>query len=396
MADRIQKIIGPRGTAYLVRVEYPPDPVTGKRRQRSKSFTTKKEAEKELAKWLVEIERGTAIEGSKMTVGEYLDHWLTTIARHAVRETSYQAYETTIRVHLKPALSSVPLQRLSPARVQECYANLLAAGHSAVVVNKCHLRLSQALRQAVRWQMVSRNVCDAVDPPRVIHKQAATWTAEDVKKFLAFADKDGYHPYWLLAITTGMRRGELLGLRWQDVDIARSRVHVRQSVTVGKKGAPIFQEPKTPKARRVIPIPVEVATALHQHRVQQNKARLACGPAWRDHDLVFTVADGGPINPGNLLRNMRAIIAKINKDAKKDDERLPVLTIHALRHTHATLLLQQGQNAKVIQERLGHANISMTLSTYAHVLPNMQEEAADAIGAMFFGETANAREVVVK
>jgi integrase len=248
-------------------------------------------------------------------------------------------------------------------------------------------------RYGGRW---CRATCDAADPPRVTHKQAATWTADEVKRFLSYAQDDTYHPYWLLAVATGMRRGELLGLRWQDVDIARSRVHVRQSVTVGKRGAPIFQEPKTPKARRVVPIPVEVTAALHAHRVRQNAIRLACGPAWRDHDLVFTVADGGPINPGNLLRNMRAIIAKANKDAKKDNERLPVLTIHALRHTHATLLLQQGQNAKVIQERLGHANISMTLSTYSHVLPDMQEHASDAIGAMLFGEAASAREVIVK
>jgi integrase len=158
MAGSIQKLTGPQGTSYLVRVEYPPDPITGKRRQRSKTFGTKREAETERAKWLVEIERGTAIEGSKMTVGEYLDHWLATVARHSVRETTYQAYETTICAHVKPALSSIALQRLTPAQVQEFYANALTAGHSAAVVHKCHLRLSQALKQAVRWQMVSRNV----------------------------------------------------------------------------------------------------------------------------------------------------------------------------------------------------------------------------------------------
>jgi len=157
-------------------------------------------------------------------------------------------------------------------------------------------------------------------------------------------------------------------------------------VTVGKKGAPIFQEPKTPTARRVIPIPMEVADALHSHLVQQNKIRLAFGPAWRDHDLVFTVADGGPINPGNLLRNLRAI-------AKKAE--IPPLNIKALRHTHATLLLQQGQNVKVIQERLGHANISMTLSTYSHVLPDMQEQAADAIAAVLREPPVDACDQVV-
>src|SRR5262249_48658154 len=156
------------------------------------------------------------------------------------------------------------------------------------------------------------------------HKQATTWTADEVRRFLAVAETDGYHPYWLLAVATGMRRGELLGVRWQDVDIARNRLHVRQSVTVGKKGAPIIQEPKTPKARRVITIPPEVTIALRQHRAQQNEDRLACGPAWRDHDLVFTVADGGPVNPTNLRRNLRAIAKRAG---------VPVLNIHAMRHT---------------------------------------------------------------
>ncbi len=396
MADRIQKIIGPRGTAYLVRVEYPPDPVTGKRRQRSKSFTTKKEAEKELARWLVEIERGTAIDGAKMTVGEYLTHWLATAARHAVRETSYCGYETTIRVHIIPALGSIPLQRLTPVAVQAFYAHLLAQKHSAVVVNKCHLRLSQALKQAVRWQMVARNVCDAVNPPRVAHKQARMWGADEVRRFLAEATHDGYHPYWILAATTGMRRGELLGVRWQDVDMERNRLVVRQTVTVGAKGVPIFQEPKTPKARRTITLPANVTAAMREHKREQNMRRLAIGKAWRDHDLVFTVADGGPINPSNLLRNMRAIIDKINKEAKKGDEQLPMLNIHALRHSHSTLLLQAGENPKVIQERLGHADIRTTLGIYSHVLPNMQERAADTIAAVLFGETESVREVIVK
>jgi integrase len=212
--------------------------------------------------------------------------------------------------------------------------------------------------------MVSRNACDAVEPPRFSHKQAATWTADEVRRFLAVAETDGYHPYWLLAVATGMCRREVLGVRWQDVDMTRNRLHVRQSVTVGKKGAPIIQEPKTPKARRVITIPPDVTAALHRHRVRRNESRLACGPAWRDYDLVFTVDDGGPINPTNLRRNLRSI-------AKKAGVPVPVLNIHARRHAHATLLFQHGQNAKVIQELLGHADISLTLSTYSHLLPDM-------------------------
>jgi integrase len=387
MAERIQKIIGPRGVSYLVRVEYPLDPITGKRRQRSKAFRTKKEAEKALAEWLVEIERGTAIDGAKMTVGEYLNHWLVTIARHRVRETTFAAYRTTIRTHIIPAIGSVPLQRLTPAAVQEFYAHMLASGHSAAVVQKCHLRLSQGLKQAARWQMVSRNICESVEPPRVVHKQAQAWTRDELRRFLTESEHDGYHPYWLLAIATGMRRGELLGLRWQDVDMDHGRLAVRQSVTIGAHGAPIFQEPKTPKARRTITVPAEVIAALREHKRSQNVRRLTIGQAWRDNDLVFSVADGGPINPTNLRRNLIAIATRAD---------VPLLNIHALRHSHSTMLLEAGENPKVIQERLGHADIRTTLGIYSHVLPSMQERAAEMVGVLLFGEVEREREVIVK
>jgi integrase len=165
------------------------------------------------------------------------------------------------------------------------------------------------------------------------------------------------------------------------------RLTVRQTVTVGAKGALIFQESKTPKARRTITIPVEVIAALREHKRLQNVRRLALGEAWRDHDLIFTVADGGPGNPTNLRRNLLAI-------AKRAD--VPPLNIHALRHSHSTLLLQAGENPKVIQERLGHADIRTTLGIYSHVLPNMQERAAEKVGALLFGEDESEREVIVK
>jgi integrase len=201
-----------------------------------------------------------------------------------------------------------------------------------------------------------------------------------LRRFLAESARDGYHPYWLLAATTGMRRGEVLGLRWQDVDMARSTLTVRQTVTVGASGAPIFQEPKTPKARRTVTVPGEVIAALRDHKRSQNLRRLALGEAWREYDLIFTVAAGGPINPTNLRRNLLAI-------AKRAD--VPLLNIHALRHSHSTLLLQAGENPEVIQERLGHADIRTTLGTYGHVLPTMQERAAETIAAILRDPSAN-------
>jgi len=384
MADRIQKIIGPRGTSYLVRVEYPPDPVTGKRRQRSKSFTTKKEAEKELAKWLVEIERGTAIEGSKMTVGEYLLHWVDTVARHNVRVTTYESYRWMIAKHIIPTLGSVPLQKLTAAQVQGFYSEKLSGGASPRLVHLCHLRLRQALTQAVKWNMVSRNVTDAVDAPTVRYKRGGTWTPAEARTFLAAALSDGYSPLWHLALATGMRRGELLGLRWQDVDEKRGTIAVFQNV-VAYKGAALIQEPKTPAARRTVILDPMCLSLLRAHRKRQAARQLAAGPEWRNLDLIFTTPDGGPINPNNVSRNFAVIMQRAEQQRKAehlDSLPLPRIRFHDMRHTHATLLLQEGEAVHTVSARLGHANAAITLSIYAHVTPSMQESAASTIGRL--------------
>jgi integrase len=182
-----------------------------------------------------------------------------------------------------------------------------------------------------------------------------------------------------------MRRGELLGLRWQDVDVARSRLHVRQAlVEIGS--ALRFHEPKTASGRRVIPLPPECVVALKAHRARQNERRLMLGPLWQDHDLVFTVGDGGPVAPRNLIRRFKDL-------TKRAD--LPPIPFHGLRHAHATALLRDGISAKVVSERLGHASIALTLDTYSHVLPDMQAPAVAAISAALFGEHAGAREQIV-
>lgn len=265
MADRIQKITGPRGTSYLVRVEYPPDPVTGKRRQRSKSFTTKKEAEKELNKWLHEIDTGMAVDTSKATITEHMEAWLSTVAQHNVRPTTIAHYRATVKNHIIPRLGTVAVQKLTPARIQAMYGEMLAEGKGTRTVQLTHLRLQQALSLAVQWNIIARNPCDLVTPPRNQRKELRTWNREDVRRFLDVANGDVYAPLWEIALATGMRRGELLGVRWQDIDLARGTLTIQQAVTLLNDKA-IIQQPKSAASRRTVRLPAHCVAALQAHK----------------------------------------------------------------------------------------------------------------------------------
>ncbi|MDP9363206.1 MAG: site-specific integrase [Chloroflexota bacterium] len=378
MKGRIEKRNGPQGPAYRVRVELPPDPLTGERRRASKTFRTRKEAERALAEWVNDINRGTAVEPSRLTVGELVRRWLETVAAPRVRPTTLDGYRATVEKHIVPALGSFPAQRLSPSAVQDFYAAKLAEGLGARSVQMCHLRLSQALAQGVRWGVLHRNVCDAVDAPRVAHKPGKTWTAEETRTFLAAAEADALHPLWSVAATTGLRRGELLGVRWRDLDLDRRTLTVRQCVVLWR-GAPMIQHPKSAASRRTVKLLPETAVALRSHRLRQTERRWRAGTLWHDNDLVFCTGEGKPLNPNNLLRAYKAVIGKAS---------VPNIRFHDLRHTHATLLLRAGQPVKVVSERLGHAKTSITLDTYAHVLPDMQDGAVEKLGEILFRDSA--------
>ncbi len=367
----VQKRIAATGkAAYRVRVEYDPDPSTGHRRQSSETFRTRKEADRRLAAWLSEIERGTAVRPDTMTVADLMAAWLADVAAHRVRETTRKGYEDTIRLHILPELGTIAVQRLTTARVQAFYSAKLAAGTGPRIVQLCHLRLSQALRQAVRWQIVPANVCDNVDPPTVRYKRGGTWDADQLGQFQDAARTDGLAPLWELLAMTGMRRGEALGLRWRDVDLERASVTVAQSI-VASNGAPITQEPKTAAGRRTIRVLPSTVAALRAHRAAWLARKLAAPPElWQEHDLVICTATGSPINPNNVQRNFDRIVAAAG---------LPRIRVHDLRHSHASILLGNGVPVHVVSQRLGHANPAITLSVYAHVLGGMEDAAMDTL-----------------
>jgi integrase len=226
----------------------------------------------------------------------------------------------------------------------------------------------------VREGIVARNVCAATEKPRQRHAPGVTWTAEEARRFLVAAKDDTYWPLWLLALKTGLRRGELLGVRWSDLDLDRGTLTVQQTIGV-LAGAPCIKPPKTDAGRRVVKLSADVVAALKDHRRAQVERQLSA-PAWAEGGLVFCTGEGKPLNPNNLYRNFAAIVARAA---------VPPIRLHDLRHTHATLLLAAGTPIKAVSERLGHSKTSITLDTYAHVLPDMQDRAVDAIDAALSG-----------
>ena len=373
---KAQRKDGPR---YILTVDLGKDPLTGERRQRRFTYRTKREAERARTEKLAEIDKGTVVDRSRQTVAELLRYWLETYARHHVRPGTLEGYEYTINGHIIPALGTVPVQRLTAQQLQQFYSDKLTAGCSPRTVQLCHLRLKQALRMAVEMGLVARNVADVVRSPRVEQREMRTWSAAQAQQFLAVAAQSSYGPIWMLLLATGMRRGEALGLRWQDVDVEQRVVHVRQTVTV-VRGAPHVGPPKSKSSRRAVPVPAQVMAALREHRARQNAQRLSLGALWQDNDLVFATAVGTPINPNNLTRDYDRWVKRAG---------VPRIRIHDQRHTHVTLALAAGANIKAVSQRVGHAKTSITMDLYAHVLPEQHLDVSDRVGAALFGPVSS-------
>jgi integrase len=373
MQGSVIKYEGKRGITWTFVIDVGRD-AQGKRIQKwRRGFPTKKAAEAAMRLELHQRHVGTYIEKSPETVGELLERWLTTVIRHKVKPTTLEDYAFTINKHLTPALGHVPVQALTAGTVQAFYSDRIDAGIGPRTVQLCHQRLQQALALAEREGIVSRNVCRSTEPPKATPKSGTSWTAEEARRFLSAAESDTYWPLWSLALATGLRRGELLGLRWRDLDLDRQLLTVHQSVVL-LNGSPIIQTPKTAASRRTVQLSTDVVAALRKHRLAQTERRLA-SPQWADSDLVFCTRDGKPLNPNNVYRNYQAII---------DLAGVPRINLHGARHTHTTLALASGAPLKAVSERLGHAKSSVTLDIYSHVLPDMQDRVVEAIDAALF------------
>lgn len=375
--------------SYTVVVNLGRDEATGKYRQHWRTVKgTKKQAEELLVELLHERDTGVERPTGKMTVAAYLDRWMADYVTPSLAPKTAVSYRDIIKTQVVPALGAFELTKLRPTHIQSWYSRLLASGRldgkgglSARTVQRYHQMLHAALRQAVRWQLLIRNPADAVEVPRASRRELRAVTPAQARSVMEAADATPYGALVRTALLTGMRRGELLGLRWQDVDLERAELHVQQTAQRISGQGIVYRQPKTRLSRRSIALSVEAVAVLRRHRRRQAEARLLAGPAYHDNDLVFATGIGTPHEPGNLLRSWARIVAAA---------KMPGLRIHDLRHAHATLMLGAGVHPKVVSERLGHASVNITLDTYSHVLPGLQEAAAAALDTLLEEPSAEA------
>lgn len=362
---------------WLVRIYKGEDPITGKRNYLNFAVKgTRKDAERELHRLSLEQEQGTLVEPNALTVNAYLDQWLET-AKSKLGERTLQDYTLVLKRYIRPTLGTLRLNKLTSLAIQGVYSNMQARGLSARTVRYAHTVLSSALTQAVKWRLLTVNPAKAVDLPKNTQlKEMHALTPEEATRFLDAAAMDRWGILFTFALVTGMRPGEILALRWRDVDFEAGTVIVRRAL-VTLKGKHTFAEPKTARSRRTIPISASMVKDLQQHKADQAVERATAGACWEDGDLVFASGDGTPLNERNLVqRHFKPILEAAGLPKK--------VRMYDLRHTCATLLLSQEVNPKVVSERLGHASITLTLDTYTHVLPTMQREAADKLDALLF------------
>jgi integrase len=358
-----------------------------KRRYLNKTIKgKKKDAQDYLSKTLTEISTGTFIEPSSLTVGEYLDKWLEVAARPRVSRRTADGYAGLLERYVRAPLGGIKLDSLRALDIQKVYGEMQARSLSARVVRHTHSALHNALKQAVKWGMIVRNPSDLVELPKVPHKERRVLSPDEAQGFLQAADEMRHGLIFEFALLSGMRPEEYLALKWADLDLERGTAQVRRALVRHNKSWS-FEEPKTKKSRRTITLPAPLLKKLAAHKRKQNECRLKIGGEWQSYDLVFCSEFGTPHSIPNLTyRYFHPILKKAG--LLSEDKEEPRIRLYDLRHSCATLLLIADENPKVVSERLGHSTIVLTLDTYSHVLPTMQERATAKLEKLLYAESA--------
>lgn len=351
----------------------------GKRVRKSIYRATAEEVRQAMTKALRERDLGTLPKaGASPTMEKFLGQWLTS-RTSSLRVRSREKYEAIIRRHLVPAIGRIRLEKLTPSHVQSMLDALLVGGLSARSVQSIRIVLVAALNQALRWSMVGRNVAELVSGPRVVNAEMKVLSPEQARQFLVACRGDSLEALYWLALSTGLRRGELLALKWQDVDFERGILSVRRALGRSTSEGIVIAEPKTPQGRRTVRLSAPVIAVLRAHRKAQLERRLQAGPEWKDTDFLFTTGIGTTIDPSTLGKMFKSILEKA---------KLPAVRVHDMRHSAATIALSQGVHPKIVSEMLGHSKISLTLDVYSHSLPTLQVEAADRIASALTGKAS--------
>ena len=396
----------------------------GKRQTKTIYGRTRKEVSLGLADSNKAARDGTLVLDDRQTVGQFLARWVEDVARPRVRPRTLATYVAAIERHITPYVGRTPLAKFTPQAVQAWLRSLEDAGVSPNRRRYARVVLRMALNTAIRWNLVTRNVATLVDAPRVIGREIQPLNPEQARMFLSAADGHPLEAFFTVALACGLRLGEALGLQWDDVDLHEGRLSVRRAIQrfggdaakrrpllverkrllaqlrpKGEEPLPVGEalqaarlrlvevrkelaavktsvqivEPKSNRSKRTIALPAMVLNALSRHRVRQLEARMAAGERWNDSGFVFTTPNGTVLDARNVTRAFKALLASRN---------LPAIRLHDLRHSCATLMLAQGVSPRVVMETLGHSQISLTLNTYSHVLPAMQDDAASKMDAI--------------
>lgn len=350
----------------------------GRRRRREVSARSRQEAAAKLADLIRERDTGLPVPAGRLTVADLLERWLGSLD---VRPTTRRRYEEIARLHVTPALGQVPVSKVTPQHIEELMAAQVAAGGSPRTAMHARSVLRAALHAGMRWGIVARNVAGLAKPLQVPEHEVRPLAEADARAVLAAVAGDRLEALITVALAVGLRQGEALGLRWEDVDLDGGTLAVRRSL-IRADGAWLFGEPKTARSRRTVPLPDEVVAALREHRGRQLQERLRAGPLWdggRWDDLVFTDETGGPLSTFHVGRRFRALIAEAG---------LPRMRYHDLRHGAASLMAAQGVPVRAAMELLGHSQIATTMNIYAHVPPEVVKEATDRLAAALWTQRA--------
>ena len=353
-----------------VRYDGPPD-TEGKR---PKVYETvhgsRRVAERVLRERLGVVDSGSYVAKSSETVAEFMDKWLDTYAATNTRLKTQQEYRGKVRCYIVPALGAIAVQNLRAPQIQSLYASMLRRGLSARTVLHCHRILKEALGHGVMWGDLARNPAEKVTPPKVQQVPVKPWEAETFYKFFDFAKDSLFKHAYHFAVLTGLRRGELCGLKWSEVDLDSGELRaIRTLQRIDGMGL-VEDQPKSERSRRTIALSQLAIDVLRRVKVEQLERQLAFGEAWRGEGYVFTALDGRPLAGDRLTKDFGRIVRRSG---------LPELTLHGLRHTFVALLIAGGVHPRVIADMVGHASSSFTMDVYGHLIKGVQQEAVDAI-----------------
>lgn len=359
-----------RGSKYTFVIDIGRDPVTKKRKQkRISGFTSEKKARKAMIDMISQLNKGEYVEPTNDTLGNYLDSWLSH-KKKRVAHSTYIHYQSYVLNHIKPALGHIRLFDLNARQIQQFYDSLLEEGSlSQRSMHHIHRILSNAIESGVRIGDIQRNVVKAAAPVKVRKKEMNYWNIETLNRFLEKTRVEDYYIAWYISAFTGMRQGEVLGLKWDCVDFENKTIYVRRAFKKDE-GKYTIADLKNNSSDRSISISDTDVFELKKHFNQQKAYKLKIGSDYLNKNLVVATSTGNHVLPSNLGRAFRRCLKQTE---------IEKIRFHDLRHTHASMLFQLSVHPKIVQERLGHSSIEVTLDTYSHMLPNMQDAVAESL-----------------